>query len=713
MDYLTLIEKTKHGDRAASHALYADTVSGVYYSISRFVSRKEDIEDLVQDTYVTAFSHLHQLSQPQAFPKWIHRIAANTAKNYLKKQKPQLFTTTEEEEQTLASIPAVGEDFLPEEYAHNKELRRTLIQAINALPEKQRTAMYLYYYEDFSLREMSNVLEVGESTIKSRLNAGRATLRTALKRTSALGSALSVLAFAMRTEAAEHHLLPAYSNALWTRIQTSIMSASAAATASPKVSGAAAAATGATAKAGFLATAAGKITAIALSAVVLIGGITGAALAFGSSDSDSNSSILTVDNPEDSTVSDESNTIEESSKVTETSTEDSSLTANTPAPNLQVLTLAGQNYAAVQAVYGNGVYSTTMDSGSDCYLFDDNTLSYVFAYGEENGCNYITGTLAHLISNCPDVINEGQLYTWFPNGYTEVSQMDMLSTFCFEYNGCTVVIYGNGDGTYSSDALFYFNCDSLTAANLPTSSEVASPLFAMLGHTKPEIDALLGVTGSFDGQYQALLYNYEGSQLIVYMNDYNSGTCIGFSSSIEFIVDMAGKSSVSAADLEEQFGPSAYNDPWAGESSYTTIYNGAQLRIFALTEAVGEYVSGSPIVCCLLGEEIYPDIDAKSWYNSNSINYANITIYSRSASSLVCDIEYGQITAPYKVNMVFDQTFTSTDGITYTASNVEDGWGSICNLTLRFENDAAYFTYETVQLGEMANFAFGEFVVYP
>ena len=277
-NYDAFVKLAQQGDNAACQALYEDSVDGIHFTISRLVDRAEDVEDLVQDTYLTAFSHLDQLAQPQAFPKWIHNIAANLAKNYLKKHKPVLFSTDEEEERMLNSIPAVGEDFLPEEYACKKELRSRLMEAINTLPEKQKTAVYLYYYEDMSVKELSEILEVGENTVKSRLNAGRSGIRNALQKMGITSSALAVLALAMRAEAAEYEVPVANRNAIWSGIQSGMAvgggsSSGGSSSGGSSAGSSAAKAAGATvAKAGFLTTVAGKITAAVVAVAVLAGG---------------------------------------------------------------------------------------------------------------------------------------------------------------------------------------------------------------------------------------------------------------------------------------------------------------------------------------------------------------------------------------------------------------------------------------------------------
>ena len=279
-DYQQTVIRAQSGDNAARQALYDQTIKGVYYIVSRLVERQEDVEDLVQDTYVSAYTKLDRLSDPQAFVKWLHRIATNTAANHLKKKRPVLFATDEQEEQVLGSIPAVGEDFIPEEFALNQELRTTLMDAIGQLPEKQRMAIFLHYYEGTPVKELAEALNVGENTVKSRLNAGRAGIRKHLEKLGITGATMTVLALALRNDAAAASVPDAARASIWAGVKSALASAAAAGTAAAGTAAGSAAAAGATAaagtaaaavKAGIFSTLWAKVAAGVLAAIVVVG----------------------------------------------------------------------------------------------------------------------------------------------------------------------------------------------------------------------------------------------------------------------------------------------------------------------------------------------------------------------------------------------------------------------------------------------------------
>ena len=147
VNFAQLVKKAKAGDQNAMTDLYAETSQQVYFAALKLVGNQPDAEDIASETYVTAFSNLEKLAEPAAFPKWVRIIAVNLAKDFLKKKKPVIFDTDEEEQRVLGSVPEESEDCLPEVFAERRDLRRQVVELIDALPEAQRATVYLHYME--------------------------------------------------------------------------------------------------------------------------------------------------------------------------------------------------------------------------------------------------------------------------------------------------------------------------------------------------------------------------------------------------------------------------------------------------------------------------------------------------------------------------------------------------------------------------------------
>ena len=92
MDYKQAVELAREGKEAGFQFLYEATYQSKYYLALQYMKDEEAAKDVLQDSYVRAFSRLDQLSQPEAFSGWFGRIVANTEKNKLLKKEPMLFS---------------------------------------------------------------------------------------------------------------------------------------------------------------------------------------------------------------------------------------------------------------------------------------------------------------------------------------------------------------------------------------------------------------------------------------------------------------------------------------------------------------------------------------------------------------------------------------------------------------------------------------------
>ena len=133
-----------------------------------------DAEDLFQDTWARAFDRFDQYRPEYSFKSWLFAIGANTFKNS-KKQKynssKALFASPEEKERFVGSIPAAERDI---------DAFLDLHAAIHTLPKKHRVVLVLYYFREFSQREIAVMLDIPEGTVKSRLSTAKKLLKRRL-----------------------------------------------------------------------------------------------------------------------------------------------------------------------------------------------------------------------------------------------------------------------------------------------------------------------------------------------------------------------------------------------------------------------------------------------------------------------------------------------------------------------------------------------------
>lgn len=171
-----LITAAAQGNQDAITELYNRTYNNVYQSVRMLVKDEDMALDIVQDTYIRGFQYLSQLDDPHSFRAWIKRIGINTAKNYLKKKQPILFSEMEgSEEDDSPELQFVDErqENLPEVAMDRQETTRLINEILDELSDDQRMVITMYYYEEMNAREIADELGISENTIRSRLNYGK------------------------------------------------------------------------------------------------------------------------------------------------------------------------------------------------------------------------------------------------------------------------------------------------------------------------------------------------------------------------------------------------------------------------------------------------------------------------------------------------------------------------------------------------------------
>lgn len=142
---------------------YQNNLYAVAFNVCR---NAEDAEDVVQDTFIQYYSIRKQFDNEQHIRAWLIRVAINRAKNmnrtFWRKNKMSL----EDYMETLIfETPESGE----------------LFEAVMNLPEKYRIVIHLFYYEDYSVREIAGILKLSEGNIKVRLSRARSLLKDKLQ----------------------------------------------------------------------------------------------------------------------------------------------------------------------------------------------------------------------------------------------------------------------------------------------------------------------------------------------------------------------------------------------------------------------------------------------------------------------------------------------------------------------------------------------------
>lgn len=139
----------------------------------KFLSGRQDIEDLVQEVFVKAYVNMKSVDTSRKFSSWLYRVAHNEFVNALKKKKrePLLFFDVDE----LLPHPVSSETADRRAYQH--ELEHTLRSCLDRLDAKYKEPIVLYYFEELSYQEISDILHVPVATVGVRLQRGREILK--------------------------------------------------------------------------------------------------------------------------------------------------------------------------------------------------------------------------------------------------------------------------------------------------------------------------------------------------------------------------------------------------------------------------------------------------------------------------------------------------------------------------------------------------------
>ena len=150
------------------------------YRVARSIVKNEaEAEDVMQQAYVNAYTHLHQFADRARFSTWLTRIAVHEALGRLRRRRRiQEVDVSSETEGTGATLTS-GEPS-PEQQALTGELRQLLEGAVDALPRTSRAAFVLREVEGLSTAEAAECLGVSEDVVKTRLHRARLQLRKEL-----------------------------------------------------------------------------------------------------------------------------------------------------------------------------------------------------------------------------------------------------------------------------------------------------------------------------------------------------------------------------------------------------------------------------------------------------------------------------------------------------------------------------------------------------
>jgi RNA polymerase sigma-70 factor (ECF subfamily) len=178
-----IVARVRAGDRALFEILMRRHNERIYRVVRAVLKDEAEVEDVMQQAYVNAYTHLYQFEDRSQFSTWLTRIALN--ESFGRRRKLQSEWNAKASSDTAEDAGAFMDRMTspqpdPERQAYAQELQRLLEEAVDTLPEGYRTVFMLRDVEGLSTSEAGESLGLGDEAVKTRLHRARAMIRRAV-----------------------------------------------------------------------------------------------------------------------------------------------------------------------------------------------------------------------------------------------------------------------------------------------------------------------------------------------------------------------------------------------------------------------------------------------------------------------------------------------------------------------------------------------------
>jgi RNA polymerase sigma-70 factor (ECF subfamily) len=180
---IALVRRVQKGDKAAFDALVLKYQHKVLKLVQRYVRNPAEAEDIAQEAFIKAYRALPAFRGDSAFHTWLYRIAINTAKNSLvaSRRRPVSYDLDLQDGTQVQAQARLSDGETPEALALTDEIRRTVNEAIEALPDDLRLAIVLRELEGLSYEDIARTMECPVGTVRSRIFRAREAIDRSLR----------------------------------------------------------------------------------------------------------------------------------------------------------------------------------------------------------------------------------------------------------------------------------------------------------------------------------------------------------------------------------------------------------------------------------------------------------------------------------------------------------------------------------------------------
>jgi len=175
-----LIQKAVQGDEQALRELVDSIWKYVLYRTTYLLRNRMDAEDAAQETLIKVCQNIQKLQNPQAFNGWLAKIILNETRRYVEINSKHS-NVLDISEHTDVAIEE-NKDYIPHESVDQKNLSSIIAGITGQLPQRQREAVLLHYYDGLNVTQTANAMEIQQQTVSELLKSARENIRKELKK---------------------------------------------------------------------------------------------------------------------------------------------------------------------------------------------------------------------------------------------------------------------------------------------------------------------------------------------------------------------------------------------------------------------------------------------------------------------------------------------------------------------------------------------------
>ena len=177
MEEFAIIKRAQAGDMMAFEEIVRNYEERVFLIAVKIAKNEQDAEDIAQNVFITIFRKIDSFGFKSSFYSWLYRITMNTAFNHIKAKKHDEFLTNDDNSDR--NIIVSGDEST--NVVEGEVFQRAMKNALNELPEKQKTVFIMKYDQQLKIKEIASILDLHQGTVKKYLFRANEKLRILLK----------------------------------------------------------------------------------------------------------------------------------------------------------------------------------------------------------------------------------------------------------------------------------------------------------------------------------------------------------------------------------------------------------------------------------------------------------------------------------------------------------------------------------------------------